>query len=435
MLGIMKIQELYNLYLANRRISIDSRKPVDGDIFFALKGEKFNGNRFAKEALDKGCSYAVVDEKKYVGKNRFILVDDVLTTLQKLAAFHRKKLSIPVIAITGTNGKTTTKELLTRILAKSYLVTSTKENYNNHIGVPLTVLDIDFNTEIAVVEIGANHIGEIAALCEIAQPDYGIITNIAKAHLEGFGSLGNIKKAKSELYNYLENKHGTIFYDENNETISHLLKGRMLSKVSVGNYIPDPCSYNLISANPFLRMKMTNRKKEFFINTKLIGRYNAENVKAAIRIGKFFKVEINNILKEIESYQPENNRSQFYQTSSNTLFLDAYNANPTSMKLAIEDFISLNYKNKLLILGDMFELGNDSLMEHKKILSLLKEKKVTNVFLIGEYFSKANNNPVYKTFQNTEKFLKWVKVNPVSSYYILIKGSRVMQLENVVELL
>ena len=431
----MIIQELYNLYRSIEKISIDSRKPVEKAIFFALKGEKFNGNQFAKEALDKGCSYAIVDEEKYVEDKRFILVNNVLTALQNLAAFHRIRFNIPVIAITGTNGKTTTKELLTRILAKHYVVTSTQGNYNNHIGVPLTILDITSNTEIAIVEIGANHIGEITALCEIAQPTYGLITNIGKAHLEGFGSLENIKKAKSELFNYLAKKKGTAFYNENNKILIELLKGRILKKIPVENYIPDPCYYHFVKADPFLKIKMTNNGKDFFIDTKLIGRYNTENIMAAIRIGKFFQVEINSIINAIESYKPENNRSQLYQTSSNTLFLDAYNANPTSMRAAIEDFVLLNYKKKLLILGDMLEMGRDALTEHKKIISFLSEKKIKNILLIGEYFSKANDNPVYKSFRNTDVFFKWLKANPVKSHYILIKGSRVMQLENVVEFL
>ena len=431
----MTIQELYNLYRCIGKISIDSRKPVEGAIFFALKGEKFNGNQFAEEALDKGCSYAIVDEEKYLADKRYILVKDALTTLQNLATLHRGRLNIPVIAITGTNGKTTTKELLTRVLAKHYVVTSTQGNYNNHIGVPLTILDITSNTEIAVVEIGANHIGEIAALCKIAQPGYGIITNIGKAHLEGFGSLENIKKAKSELFNYLVKKKGTAFYNDNNKILIELLKEKILKKVPLENYLPDPCYYHFVSADPYLKMKMTNNGKEFFIDTKLIGRYNTENVMAAIRVGKFFQVEINSIINAIESYKPENNRSQLYQTSSNTLFLDAYNANPTNMRAAVEDFVLLNYKKKLLILGDMLELGSDALIEHKRIISFLSEKKIENVLLIGKSFSKTNDNPVYKSFRNTDVFFKWLKENPVKSHYILIKGSRVMQLEKVIEAL
>ncbi|MFA6924400.1 MAG: UDP-N-acetylmuramoyl-tripeptide--D-alanyl-D-alanine ligase [Bacteroidales bacterium] len=426
----MEIKDLYSLYLDFPVICTDSRSIVGDSIFFALKGENFNGNKFTETALEKGCKYAVIDDSVYKKDERFILVDNTLKTLQELAKYHRKNIDIPVIGITGTNGKTTTKELINTILCKEYKVIATVGNFNNHIGVPLTILSVRDEHEIAIIEMGANHISEIADLCDIAQPDYGIITNIGKAHLEGFGSFENVVKAKTELYEFLKNNNGTVFVNADNTLL-----------VAASENIPKKVFYSkdtgefkgkLLGTEPLIDIliEIENEKEE--IKTKLIGEYNFENILAAAFIGNYFGVEIEKIKTAIEKYEPQNNRSQILKTENNLLILDAYNANPSSMKVALENFIKMKYENKIFIIGDMLELGKYSEEEHEKIISFLLENNVKNVFLIGNIFSKINKVPEFKTIENVDEALTWLKTNNIENSTIFIKGSRGIKLEKLV---
>ena len=352
----MKIDTLYKIFVRNPKICTDSRNVSKGSIFFVLKGESFNGNKFAAQALKQGSSYAVVNEQKYVTDERYILVDDVLFSLQQLALFHRMHFNIPVIAITGTNGKTTTKELISNILAKRHHVVSTFGNLNNHIGVPLSLLKIKDNTEIVIIEMGANHRGEIAKLCELALPSHGMITNIGTAHLEGFGNIETIIRTNTELYEYLDKKGGTIFFNKGNDILVDHLSEIGCKKISYGGK-SENYSGIIISSVPTLEMKVLIDNNSFALKTNMFWAYNFENVLAAIRIGLYFNVEIKTIINAVESFKPINNRSQIVNTAVNTLICDAYNANPTSMKLAIDDFLLINNVKKVLILGDKPDYG------------------------------------------------------------------------------
>lgn len=430
----MKTDTLYRIFIRNPEICTDSRNVSKGSIFFALKGKSFNGNQFAAQALKHGSSYAVVDEQKYVTDERYILVDDVLFSLQQLAMFHRTHFNIPVIAITGTNGKTTTKGLINSVITKKHHVVSTYGNLNNHIGVPLSLLKIKDNTEIAIIEMGANHRGEIAKLCELALPTHGLITNIGTAHLEGFGNIETIVRTKTELYDYLDKSGGTIFFNRGNEILADHLSEISCEKILYGgrsgNY-----SGIIKSSVPTLELKVLIDNNSFALKTNMFGAYNCENVLAAISIGSYFNVEIKTIIDSIESFEPYDNRSQIVNTTINTLICDAYNANPTSMKLAIDDFLLMNSVKKVLILGDMFELGENSEKEHVKLIKYVKDKSFSRIILIGKNFSAVNQTLQILAFIDVDSFVKWLDKNPVKSSYILIKGSRGMKLERIIDYL
>ena len=402
-------------------------------MFFALKGDNFDGNKYASSALKEGASFAIVDNPTIAVSENHILVKDSLTTLQQLATFHRDNLGIPIIAITGTNGKTTTKELCASILSQKYDTTNTQGNLNNHIGVPLTLLSMDNNTEIGVVEMGANHPGEIKALCEIAHPNYGLITNIGKAHLEGFGTIEGIKQTKSELYRYLESTNGKVFINGTNEILLQLI-GKKTETISYGT--PSSKVKGIIdNAETYLSIDATIRDTSERISTKLIGNYNLENVLAAISIGDYFDVPTKKIKTALESYVPGNNRSQLVEKGSNKLIMDAYNANPTSMETSINNFLALNHQKKILILGDMLELGQDSLNEHQKIIDSLKNHKLFKIILVGDNFYQTKKHSNEISVLHISELIPVLKSNPFRSSLCLIKGSRGMKLEGILKML
>jgi len=431
----VKIQDLYTIFLENPSISIDSRKPGNGAIFFALRGERFNGNEFAEAAITNGCKYAVIDEEAYAKDDSYLVVSDVLSTLQELAAYHRNHFTIPVIGITGTNGKTTTKELVSNVLESKYNVLSTCGNLNNEIGVPLTVLSFSENTEIAVVEMGANHRGEIARLCQIAKPTHGLITNIGIAHLEGFGSPENVQKAKTELYDFLDEVQGIVFVDEKNEILNTLIQERQIERIPYCDKRFSGKQFRDTDQPCFLSMILDSEGEQFKIRTRLAGSYNFGNVMAALRVGDYFEVEMDEIIKAIESYLPENNRSQIIHGKHNLILLDAYNANPTSMVMAIDNFIECIGKTGMLILGDMLELGAVSMEEHKKLISDIDRSGIHDVILVGSIFSTIASGKDFRTFQTVDDLRKWLMKYPVLSREILIKGSRRIELERVIDLL
>lgn len=431
----MTIEALYNLFLENPIVCTDTRRIEPNSIFFALKGENFNGNKFSSDALQKGSSYVVIDEEAYKKDDRFILVNDVLETLQQLANYHRKQLNIPILGITGTNGKTTTKELANAILSKKFKVYATQGNLNNHIGVPLTLLAMTKDVEIGVVEMGANHLGEISELCKIVEPNYGIITNVGKAHLEGFGSFEGVIKTKGELYDYLQENKGVIFINSDNEILTGLLKEQKTVAYGKSDHVEYRGEF--LAADPFLRLAWSLKEKDEtnIIETNLIGAYNLENILAAISVGSYFEVPATDINKAISGYNPTNNRSQLLKTENNTLLLDAYNANPTSMRAAIENFAIIEAENKVLILGDMFELGETSEIEHENIISLLKQKGFIDVYLVGKDFHKVARSFLYKVFPHVDELREELEKHKLENRFILIKGSRGVQLEGAVELL
>ncbi len=434
--------QLYSIYQQHPEICTDSRVCPPGSIFFALKGEKFNANAFALSALEKGCSYAVVDEAEFAIDERFILVDNVLESLQKLATYHRKKLGTKIIGITGTNGKTTSKELIASVLKEKYNILYTQGNLNNHIGVPLTLLKLSAEHEMAVIEMGANHPGEIKILAEIACPDYGIITNVGMAHLEGFGSFEGVKKTKAELYDYLQKNEKDVFINADNENLVEmaLKSGFKIESKNVHLYsLNHKDSKNEVSGkvskcSPFLEMECKiGNNPEFEIQTKLVGVYNAENILAAVTIGSYFGIDQKSIKQGLENYVPKNNRSQLTETEHNRLLIDAYNANPTSMRAAILNFEQLETEHKTLILGDMLELGEQSKNEHKNIVELLQQNNFQNVLLVGNEFKSTKSS--FQSFENVEKLIEYLKEKPLKDQFILIKGSRGIKLEKVLELL
>jgi len=425
----MDIKELYNLYKINYKVTTDTRSDLMDSIFFALKGDNFNGNEYAIDAINKGAKYAVVDEKISPLDDRIILVDNVLHTLQDLARFHRQSLGIPVIALTGSNGKTTTKELIYSVLREKFNCVATKGNLNNHIGVPLTLFSLKLETEIAVIEMGANHPNEIKMLCEIALPDFGYITNFGKVHLEGFGSLEGVIKAKSELYDHLRERNKIVFVNTNDSVQVSQTHG--INKISFGNKNSDyPIEF--LQANPFVELKF----KDIEVSSKLIGRYNYLNIATAIAIGQYFNISDERIKKGIESYIPTNNRSQIIDKGTNKIILDAYNANPNSMEVAIENLAQLSEKKKIAILGDMFEIGENSLLEHQNIVDLIVRSKIDKCILIGEMFAETkieNKNIVqFKTYDEFKKNIHKLKIEEAT---ILIKASRGMALERVLEII
>ncbi len=425
----MKIKELYNLYNQNYKVTTDTRLNIKNSIFFALKGHNFNGNKYANDALKKGANYAVVDEKKYQTGKKIILMDDVLQTLQDLAKFHRQTLNIPIIALTGSNGKTTTKELIYAVLKEKYNCVATKGNLNNHIGVPLTLLSVPPNTEIAVIEMGANHPKEIKMLCEIALPDFGYITNFGKVHLEGFGSLEGVIKAKTELYDHLKMNKKMVFVNTNdNIQMEHAIG---IKKVTFGSLNSDyPIEF--VDANPFVKLIFN----KINLQSKLIGKYNYLNIACAIAIGKYFNVSDEHIKKGIENYIPSNNRSQILYKNSNKIILDAYNANPNSMEAALENLSQLTDKNKIAILGDMFEIGKNTMQEHQHIVDLIEESDFNKCILIGEIFSKiriADKRIVQ--FKTYDEFKDEFNKIQIENGTILIKASRGMALERVLDII
>ena len=478
------IDKLYSLFLKHPFVCTDTRDIKPGSIFFALKGGNFNGNQFAEKAIEMGCAYAVIDEeistsndngkeeqfplKKSLSRaeskegwginDKLILVEDVLSALQQLANHHRKQLTIPVIGITGSNGKTTSKELINVVLSKKYKVLATVGNLNNHIGVPLTILNITKQHEMAIIEMGANHKGEIAELCTIAEPNFGIITNIGKAHLEGFGGIEGVKIGKSELYKYIESKQaclpdrqGKLFVHGDDEVLLELSGNN--EKITYGTKklydIVGAISENkteFISFQWATRYTAVDIKKSELVSTQLVGIYNYYNLLCAACVGNYFKVDDASINQALKEYSPSNNRSQLHKTKSNTLILDYYNANPSSMSLAIENFANLNHPNKMVILGDMLELGSESEKEHDAIVNLLKEKNISNAILVGPLFVTAGKDLTpspspngegggWRTFSNSDEVVAFLKQNKIADSTILIKGSRGIKLEKVVEVL
>ncbi|WP_435415586.1 UDP-N-acetylmuramoyl-tripeptide--D-alanyl-D-alanine ligase [Polaribacter aestuariivivens] len=415
----MTIADIYKIYTEHFLVDTDTRKIRPNTLFFALKGDNFNGNKFAKEAIKLGAKYAIIDEAEYEISGKTILVANVLETLQNLAKYHRNKLTIPVIGLTGSNGKTTTKELINAVLSKKYKTTATIGNLNNHIGVPLTVLSITPKTEIGIIEMGANHQKEIEFLCLVSKPDFGYITNFGKAHLEGFGGINGVIKGKSELYSYLINNNKTAFVNPY-DTIQ-------IEKTENCKKILFSSDTQFLEANPFVKISHQN----IIITSNLIGKYNYTNIAAAITIGKYFNISIENIKDAIEKYIPTNNRSQIIKKDDNVIFLDAYNANPTSMEAALENFSLLNERSKTVILGDMFELGIETDEEHQKIVNLSDKYSFDNTFYVGEHFFKTSTTN--KKFKNFEELKNYVIKIPLKNQSILIKGSRGMQLERVLE--
>lgn len=428
------IKSLYRHFLNHPNVSTDSRNIKPGSIFFALKGESFNGNQFASQAIESGASLAVVGEMHSKADKKIILVQDVLECLQNLASLHRDHLKAGIIAITGSNGKTTTKELICRVMASSFLTKATEGNLNNHIGVPLTLLSLDQKTEFAIIEMGANHTGEIARLCQIARPDHGLITNVGKAHLEGFGSLEGVIRAKSEMYEFLRKNKGTVFLHRDNTILVEQARG--MAQYTYGTSEGADCQGRLDQKDPFLVVGWKHDGSWKSFPTRLYGQYNLENILAAVAVGSYFKVPPHQIMQAISSYEPANNRSQVIRTKKgNTLLLDAYNANPASMEPAIRNFWQLPGTEKTIILGDMLELGGAGPGEHQSILQLLKELGFLNVCLVGEIFSSRVFASEWKSFPDAVTLKEWLQKNEIRGHAILIKGSRKIKLESLVEVL
>ncbi len=429
----METARLYEIFRQYPSVTTDSRNIPSGSIFFALKGANFNGNKFAKEALTKGAAYAVIDEPEYKNDDKLILVEDVLQSLQQLARYHRDRLKLPILAITGTNGKTTTKELVAAVLAKKFKVNFTQGNLNNHIGVPLTLLSMAEDTEFGVVEMGANHPGEIKLLCEIANPDFGIITNIGKAHLEGFGSFEGVIKTKSELYDFLRNKNGKCFINADNELL--IKQSLKLEQIKYGQSTHYFMTGELASTDNYLVVKALFPKGWLYLKSKLVGDYNFENLLAAACVGKYFEVDPLQIQKALLDYTPSNNRSQLIQNEKNTIIMDAYNANPTSMMAALTNFATIQNNQKCIILGDMLELGESSHEEHQKIVNYIEEQNFEAIFLVGVQFKNTSDRIKKQKFDHVELLSNYLKTQPIENKLILIKGSRGIHLEKILELL
>ncbi len=426
-----KIKELYKHFSGSTGISIDSRKLKKGCLFFALNGENFDGNKYAAQALQNEASLAIVDNPDVAVGTNYFVVNDVLKALQDLAMFHREKLKTPIIGITGSNGKTTTKELLGRVLDKKFNTFFTHGNLNNHIGVPLSVLSITEETELAIIEMGANHPGEIAYLCNIAKPDFGIITNVGKAHLEGFGGFEGVVKTKNELYEHIARNGGKVFVNGNDKLLMELSAG--ISRVIYGDNENSTVQGGVVENDPFLSLQLKFNPGEKLIHTRLIGGYNLPNILAAACVGRYFNIDDDSICRALEEFTPENNRSQYLKTKNNILILDAYNANPVSMALAINNFAEMQAKKKMMILGDMLELGDESLDEHRKILELIRNLNFKKVLLVGEDFQQADNENEHFHFNNVDGARTFFSNEKLKGHTILIKGSRGIQLEKLVE--
>lgn len=428
---LIMIEKLYKVYQQYPSVQTDTRKLKPGGIFFALKGPNFNGNSFAQQAIDNGAELVVIDEKEYEIPGKTFLVPDVLSALQQLALHHRKQFDIPFIAITGSNGKTTTKELIHAVLSSTFKTYTTEGNLNNHIGIPLTILKIRPDAEMAVIEMGANHLKEIAGYCQIALPTHGLITNCGKAHLEGFGSEEGVRKGKGELFDYLRTlTHGFAFVMWDYDYLQEMTKG-ISGIIKYGTKENDHVIGKILPNENFLKVQIIQGLTDGIISTQLVGEYNLPNVLAAVTVGKFFEVPEDKIVSAIENYTPSNSRSQLVEKDSNKIILDAYNANPSSMKLAIENFAKKNSENKILMLGAMAELGKESLQEHQEIIDLIKKYQWKEVVLVGGDFIKLSHP--FLSFENSLQAKKWFSKQHFQNSYILVKGSRSMQMEMVLE--
>ena len=426
----MKITELYKIYQQHPSVQTDTRKLKPGDIFFALKGPNFNGNTFAQKAIEAGAVCAVIDEKAFEIPHKTFLVDDALDTLQKLAHHHRKQLHIPVIAITGSNGKTTTKELIHAVLSSAYKVCTTEGNLNNHIGVPLTLLRISADAEVAVVEMGANHLHEIESYCAIAEPTHGLITNCGKAHLEGFGSEEGVRKAKGELFGFLRKTgEGTAFVMWDYNYLQTMSQG--IARIIKYGTADADITGSIAETEPFLQVALQYKGKKVLIPTQLVGAYNLPNVLAAVAVAKEMKIGFEKMKHALEAYEPSNSRSQLIQSGSNKFVLDAYNANPSSMKSAIENFAALHADQKILMLGAMAEMGEQSKTEHENLVSLVEQFSWSQVILVGPPFEPFKNKYLY--FPDSAAAGTWFRQQEFSNAYFLVKGSRSTQMEKILE--
>ena len=422
-----QIEQLYSLFLQNPSVQTDTRKLKKGDIFFALSGPNYNGNKFANQALELGASYAIIDEEIGIENDRIINVQNTLKCLQDLAKHHRQRLNIPIIAITGSNGKTTTKELVSKVLSSHFVTYTTQGNLNNHIGVPITLLGIESDAQIAVIEMGANHQKEIEGYCQYTLPTQGIITNCGKAHLEGFGGIEGVRKGKGELYDFLRTNNGAAFinwdYDylqTMSSGIKHIIKYGTIEGDIVGS---------VISSDPFLQVSINNNAELASISTQLVGDYNLPNVLCAVIVGKYFDVPDSKIKASIENYTPTNSRSQLITKDSNSIILDAYNANPTSMKAAIENFANIEAEKKVILIGGMMELGDESIAEHQAITNLISKYNWEKVVLVGGDFNKINHHFIY--FNSSTEAKVWFDAQHFTNTHFLIKGSRSMQMEKI----
>jgi UDP-N-acetylmuramoyl-tripeptide--D-alanyl-D-alanine ligase len=430
----MKTEQIYNLFKESAGISTDTRTIRKGEIFFALWGNRYNGNLYAAEALEKGASYAVIDDPMYESE-KTILVDDCLFELQALATHHRKELKVQVLAITGTNGKTTTKELIAAIMSKTMKVHYTRGNLNNHIGVPLTILSAPKDIDLMIIEMGANHIGEIRTLCLIAKPDYGIITNIGSAHLEGFGSFEGVIKGKTELYEHLRKVNGIALFNDKNPLLTEKIFRLVNRAVPYSDPTGTELKVTLLESGLKLTVNAEYQHKSYTIKTNIFGKHNLENINAAIATSLFLGSGMEDIVPAIESYVPGNNRSQVKESALNTVICDSYNANPESMRRAIEAFMETKADKKLIILGDMLELGTRTNDEHMGLLRNLNSQGIIDVLLVGELFSALAGEFGYKSFRNVDDLAEYLKLNPVSSRHILVKGSRGIMLEKIYNLI
>lgn len=425
----MRIEALYELYKKSYKVVKDTREDVSNSIYFALKGDSFNGNKYAAQALDKGANYAVIDEEEYLTDDRIILVKDVLKCLQDLGRYHRQQLNIPILALTGSNGKTTTKELINMVLQKKYNCFATQGNFNNHIGVPLTLLSMRPEHDFGVVEMGANHVHEIEGLCDIALPDYGYITNFGRVHLEGFGSFEGVIQGKTEMYKHLRLHHKEVFVNMADELQMKHSKG--MKRITFGS---EEAEINPIfmNADPFVIVELEGVE----MKSKLIGAYNFSNIAMAVAVGTYFGVPGEEIKNAIENYVPSNNRSQIIEKNTNKIIMDAYNANPNSMDAALNNLLGLSDKTKIAILGDMFEIGDEALAEHQKIADLVASPDISKAFLIGASFDKTKvNDPKIQKFKTFEDFKTYLIDETIQDATILIKASRGMALERVLELI
>ncbi|MEN9522571.1 MAG: hypothetical protein RL065_948 [Bacteroidota bacterium] len=429
----MNIENLHQLFLQQQQnFTTDTRKIEKDSIFFALKGANFNGNEFAEKALELGASYVVIDEKQFAKNEKYILVDDVLTTLQNLATFHRQQFSIPVLCIGGSNGKTTTKELVSKVLAEKYIVHTTAGNFNNHIGVPITLLKMPLDTEVAVIEIGANHLLETKFLCSIALPNFGLITNNGKDHLEGFGDIEGVKKANAELFDFLKTIDGSAFVNAGDVDLKNASVG--LQQIFYSDNLQVGCFGSIEKSFPFLKAKVRINKEEFSIQSQLNGNYNLINILAAAAVGSYFSVTNEQIQKAIEEYKPANNRSQLIEKNGNQFIVDCYNANPSSMKLAIESFAEMPVENKIVIVGDMFELGNHSGFEHLQIAHQLNNSSFEKIIIVGKEFAKLKDKfNHFISFETTTELKQWMNEQQFTNHTFLLKASRGMALEKLLD--
>ena len=446
------IEEIYKTYLQSRTVTTDSRAITPGCLFFAFKGEKFDGNAFAPQALEQGAALCIISDPQYKVDDRCIVVPDVLATLQELATHHRRQLSIPVIGITGTNGKTTTKELVNAVLSRRYRTHATQGNYNNHLGVPLTLLSIPANAEIAIVEMGANHPGEIADLCKIAQPTFGLITNVGRAHLEGFGSFEGVIQTKTALYRHLASVGGTIFVNADNEILMKQLEELNEPRPTIITYGHDgSCQMlnsqlsilnstrgHLVGSDPYMKFYIEEGDNVYSIQSQLLGNYNFDNAMAAAAVGRHFRVELWDIKEAIEQYEPANKRSQYKETARNVLFLDCYNANPSSMKVALDNFEALQRDNKVAMLGNMRELGADSRHEHEAIVQRLLAANLAQVVLVGpefEFAAHIADTPRLLWFATSDDAKAHFTQHPLTHSTVLLKGSNGTQMWKLEEVL